>query len=88
MYGVTIAQMLNHTNANDKEGTYLDLNIILADSVQLRIYNKTDAFDYDVVRYGFQLSNVHTSMGSGIFHRKLTHFLKITNNAEDLEMRV
>ncbi len=80
--------VLNRTNSNDNEGTYLDLSIILADSVQLRIYNKTDAFGFDIVRYGFESSNVHSSMGSGIFYSQLTRFIKITNNAKDFELRV
>ncbi len=80
--------VLNRTNSNYLEAAFLDMEIMLSDSLQYRIYNKTDDFSFEVVRYGFKESNVHSSMGVGVFLSQLTRFIRITNSLRDFEGRV
>ncbi len=80
--------VLNRTNSSYRKAAFLDMEIMVSDSLQYRIYNKTDDFSFDVVRYGFKESNIHSSVGAGVFLSQLTRFIRITNSLSDFEGRV
>ena len=57
-------------------------------SKRIAVYNKTDDFDFHVVRYGFASSNVHTSTGYKVFYTQLIRFARICNNFNDFAPRI
>ena len=64
---------LNRANSSDTEAPFLDLNLCISnDTVSIKIYDKRDDFDFDIVNFSFLDGDVprHTSYGIYITYFK------------------
>ncbi len=48
----------------------------------------TEDFNFEVVRYSFADSNIHTNVGLGIFYGQLVHVARICSRGTDFEKSV
>ncbi len=54
---------LETTDTDPKRTSFLDLDIKVVDDLVISLYNKTDDFSFQVVRYGFSDSNMDREVG-------------------------
>ncbi len=80
--------VLKVTNADKNSAAFLDLSIKIDNGVSFAVYNKTEDFNFDVVRYSFADSNMHTNVGLGIFFSQLIRVARICSRGADFEKRV
>ena len=53
---------LNRANSSDTEASFLDLNLCISNgTVSIKIYDKRDDFDFDIVNFPFPFLNGDTS---------------------------
>ena len=67
---------------------FLDINVNIEEKLRLSVYDKTDDFPFNVVKYGFADSSVHTKIGIGVFYSQLIRFARISSDVRDFEQRV
>ena len=80
---------LENTAKSNYESCFLDIMVCLNQGIhRIAVYNKTDDFNFHVVRYGFANSNVHTSMGYKVFYTQLIRIARICNNFNDFAPRI
>ena len=70
--------------------TFLDasLNITQKHRLHVKVYNKTDDFNFDVVRYTSAESNMSVNIGYNVFFGEMVRFARITNDADNFIVRV
>ena len=73
---------LKLTSTSDTSTEYLDLTITV-DPFSHCLYNKTDSFPFDVIRYVHADSNVHTSVGFRVCGSQLIRFIRICAHKQD-----
>jgi len=74
---------LNHSSGDLFSCDYLDLRITFNPSMQLSVFDKTEYFNFDVVKFGFAESNVPTSLGYNVFFSQLVRYSRICTNKTD-----
>jgi len=79
---------LSKTNTHDKKAAYLDLEINIEDNLKIAVYNKTDDFNFEVVKYVCADSEMHSHVGLGVFYSQLIRFGRICSKKDDFEKRV
>jgi len=79
---------LVQTNVQSSKAVFLDLEINIENGLKLNVYNKTDDFPFQVMRYGTSDSNIHSNTSYGTFYSQITRFLRITNSRSNFERRV
>ena len=58
---------LNKANMSDTEASFLDLHLSISDGfVKIKIYDKRDDFDFDIVNFPFQDGNVPCLTSYGV----------------------
>ena len=82
------ALTIEETKPKDGTASFLDLQIEFQPKFNTRVYNKTDDFNFKVVRYVFANSNMHRSLGPKICRTQLIRFARISTNADCFEERV
>jgi len=68
---------------------YLDMSLDISSGGKLgvKIFQKTDSFNFPVIRYGFHDSNVHSSVGTKVFYSELIRFARVTNDSSNFCLR-
>ena len=80
---------LKQTNPCLSEAVFLDTNISVTNkNICLKIFDKTDAFPFNVVKVGCSSSNMHSNVGYNMFYTQIIRFLRITNCVFNLRARI
>lgn len=79
---------LEDTTSADSYTNYLDLAICIRTGTALcSLYNKTDAFNFTVIRMPEFSSNVHSNIGYNTFYSQLIRIARICDCAADFQDR-
>ncbi len=77
---------LKRTNESLDAAAFLDMSLKLQNGeCMVSLYNKTDDFNFPVIRYGFNDSNVHSCVGLGTWYGELIRITRITDTTRDYE---
>jgi len=77
---------LELTVIRQNESVFLDTHILLTgNNINIKVYNKTDAFPFPVIRYCCSGSMVHTSLGYKVFYGELHRFAIICTTYENFQ---
>jgi len=80
---------LEETTSSEKESNFLDLTIRLEDKIiSTTLYNKTDAFNFAVIRLPESSSNLHSNIGYNTFYSQLIRIARICTYPVDFEHNV
>ncbi len=80
---------LKRTNEFLDTAAFLDMKLKMQNGgCTVSMYNKTDDFNFPVVRYGFADSNVHSCVGLGTWYGELIRISRITDTSGDFEQCV
>ena len=71
---------LNHSSGNRVSCNFLDLHIQFLPSLQLSVYDKTQDFNFKVVKFIFASSNVTEQLGYNVLYSQLIRAARISNN--------
>ena len=76
--------------SKDNEATFLDSKIKINQNKRLcvHVYNKTDDFGFEVVRYTALSSNISAKISYNVFYGELIRFARITNDFSNFSTRV
>ena len=79
---------LNKANASDTEAAFLDLNLsIHNDIVSTKIYDKRDAFNFDIVKFPFLDGDVHQRPSYSVYISQLIRFARASSHVTDFNNR-
>ena len=79
---------LNKVNSSDTKAPFLDLNLSIANSiVSSKIYDKRDAFNFEIVNFPFLDGDVPHSPSYGVYIYQLIRFAKVCSNVDDFNNR-
>ena len=75
---------LNKANASDTEALFFDLHLPISDGfVKIKIYDKRDDFDFDIVNLPFLDGDVPRSTYYGVYISQLIRFARVPSHADD-----
>ncbi|MCP4058459.1 MAG: hypothetical protein GY738_14315 [Pseudoalteromonas sp.] len=82
---------LGHASGNQDGCNFLDLQIHIRPNLRISVYDKTDSFNFQVVKFIFSDSNVSINTGRNVFLSQLvryaricTHFCDFKNKSKEL----
>ena len=79
---------LNKKNNTDTEAPFLDLHLSIANGfVSSQIYDKRDAFDFDIVNFPFLDGDVPRRASYGVYISQLIRVARICNHVADFNAR-
>ena len=79
---------LNKTNTPDTEAAFLDLYLSISDDiVSIKIYDKRDGFDFEIVNFPFLDGNVPRCTSYGVNISRLIPFARSSCHVADLNTR-
>ena len=79
---------LNRANSSDTESPFLDLNLCISNStVSIKIYDKRDDFDFDIVNFPFLDGDVPRRTSYGVYISQLIRFARASSNLNDFNYR-
>lgn len=77
--------VLNKENAGDRYANVLDINITINEGRLVKsLYDKRDAFNFDIVNFPDLNGNIPTQVGMNTFECQLRRYLYICDRYEDL----
>ena len=77
---------LNKANTSDTEAPFLDLHLSISnDFVSSKIYNKRDAFDFDIVNFPFLDCGVPRRPSYRVYISQLIRFARVCGHVEDFK---
>ena len=80
---------LSDTSVSYRECNYLDLSLTCHnDTLTIDVYNKTDAFDFEVLRYVHKRSNVSSTLGLNVLYGQLIRFSRICSCRSKFKYKV
>ena len=81
--------VLKKTNEDPKEAEYLDLliNINVNDELTTKLYDKRDAFGFDIVNFPYLDSNIPTGPAYGVYVSQLVRYSRACCNYGDFNFR-
>ena len=79
---------LDYSALNATECAFLDLKVQIKPGLKINVYNKTDAFDFTVSRFGFPCSDVHSSVHYAAFGSQVLRFAAICTHKVDFSKKV
>ena len=56
--------------------------------LRLKIYDKRDDFDFDIVNFPFQDGDVSRSTSYGVYVSKLIRFARVSSHVDDFKTRI
>ena len=75
---------LNKANVSDTKASFSDLHLSISDGfVKTKIYDKRDDFDFDIVNFPFQDSDVPRSTSYGVYISQLIRFARVYRHVDD-----
>ena len=77
------------STANNTAANFLDISLQIQNQgeLEIKVYNKTDIFNFNVIKYGSYNSNIHTKVGFQVYFSENLRYLRITNQLSEFEMR-
>ena len=79
---------LNKANVSDTEASFLDLHSSILDAfVKIKIFDKRDDFDFDIVNFSFLDGDVPRSTSYGVYISQLIRFARVSSHVDDLNTR-
>ena len=79
---------LNKANVSDTEASFFNLHLSISDGfVQTKIYDKRDAFDFDIVNFPFLDGDVPRSTSYGVYISQLIRFARVSSHVDDFNTR-
>ena len=79
---------LNKANASDTEAAFLDLHLSISnDIVSIKIYDKRDDFDFEIVNFPFLDGDVPRSTSYGVYISQLIRFARASSYVADFNTR-
>ena len=79
---------LNKANSSDTEAPCLDLNLCISNgTVSIKIYDKRDDFDFDIVNFIFPDGDVPRRTSYGVYISQLIRFARVSLNLSDFNCR-
>ena len=79
---------LNKANVSDAEASFLDLHLSISDGfVKIKIYDKGDDFDFDIVNFPFLDGDVPRSASYGVYISQLIRFARVSSHVDDFNTR-
>ena len=80
---------LTQENQNDDKATFLDLEEQIKDAcVEVKTYNKRDAFKFEIINYPELSGNILTKPAYGVFTLQVIRYARICSKKDDLFERV
>ena len=80
---------LNKANASDTEAAFLDLHLSISnDIVSIKIYDKCDDFDFEIVNFPFLDGDVPRSTSCGVYISQLILFARASSYVADFNTRI
>jgi hypothetical protein len=82
--------VLNKSNSSATlNSAFLDLSVSVIDhQFQIKVYNKTDDYDFMVITFPFLESNICTTICYSVFFGEVLRYLRICSRLSDFEERV
>ena len=81
--------VLNKENQVNTEGTFLDLDMKIQDKViNVKLYDKREAFSFEIVNYPHMDSNIPRRIAYGVFGSQLIRFSRICTDKAELLKRI
>ena len=78
----------NKANDSDTEASYLDLHFSISDGfVKIKIFDKRDDFDFDIVNFPFLDGDVPRSMPYGVYISHFIRFARVSSHVDDFNTR-
>ena len=75
--------ILKHTNINDTEANYLDLNIAVVDNKYIyQLFDKRNDFNFQVINFPNLSANIPRKPAYGVFISQLVRYTSINHNIE------
>ena len=75
------ALQLNKANASDTEAAFLDLNLCIHNDINdLKIYDKRDGFDFDIVIFPYLDDDVPWRPSYGVYISQLIRFARASSH--------
>ena len=79
---------LNRANSSATEAPFMDLNLCISNgTVSIKIYNKRDDFDFDIVNFPFLDGDVPRRTSYGVNISQLIRFARASSNLNDFNYR-
>ena len=79
---------LNKTKPSDTEATFLDLHLSISnDIVSIKIYDKRDDFDFEILNFPFLDGDVPRSTSYGVNISQLIRFARASSHVADYNTR-
>ena len=73
---------------SDTEVSFLDLHLSISDGfVKIKLYDKRDDFDFDIVNFPFLDDDVPRSTSYGVYISQLIRFARVPSHVDDLNTR-
>ena len=73
---------------SDAEASFLDSHLSISYGfVKIKIYDKQDDFDFDIVNFPFLDSDVPRSASYGVYISQLIRFARVSIHVDDLNTR-
>ena len=86
MYDTALS--LDRTNQTYDECNFLDLTVMVKNMViTTKLYNKTDDYQFSILKYPFNESNVHINLTMNTIHGEITRFYRCCSNKDDFIQR-
>ena len=80
---------LNQENKNDDKATFLDLEEQIKDAcIEVKTYDKRDAFKFEIINYSDLSGNIPTKPAYGVFTSQVIRYARICSKKVDLLERV
>ena len=80
---------LNQEYQNDDKATFLDLEEQIKDAcIEVKIYDKRDAFKFEIINYPDLYGNIPTKPAYGIFTSQVIRYARVCSKKDDLLKRV
>ena len=79
---------LNRANSSDTEAFFFYLNLCISNgTVSIKIDDKRDDFDFDIVHFPFLDGDVHRRASYGVYMSQLIRFARPSSNLSDFNCR-
>ena len=79
---------LNKANTSNAEAAFLDLHLTISnDIVSIKIYDKRDDFDFEIVKFPFLDGDVSRSTSYGVYISQLIRFASASSHVADFTTR-
>ena len=77
---------LNKANVSDAEASFLDLLLSISDGfVKIKVYDKRDDSDFDIVNFIFLDGDVPRSASYGVYISQLIRFARVSSHVDDID---